>query len=81
MTRAPQPVRPRNPALAAACAKAGIRYSRLAAQINVHPNAVSDWLNNRSRPTVEHAVAAAQILNARPAELFPDVFGRDGGAA
>ena len=67
----------KNPALAAAMAKAGMTNIRLAKICNIHPVTISSLLNKRSYPKTETALKIAQTLGVMPEQLFPPEEGRE----
>lgn len=61
---------PAYPALAAECARRGIKYAALARVVGVHPNTITNVVSGQQRPSAELRLRIAAALGAERGELF-----------
>lgn len=56
-------------------AAAGIRQRKLAEELGVSAQAVTNWVSNRTRPTWEHLVHLEKLLNVEPRGRLLEAYG------
>lgn len=54
--------------------KAGLTQFDLAKRLGIKERVITFWETGRSEPQIEQAVDVARILEADPAEIFPEMF-------